>query len=368
MGSSESTRCIGKATNDCTQHRQAGPIFKLRPELDSRSQMRRFWWVNHNQTARQEIEGQFLWSPKTERNGARSEFYNNMRRASPGDLILSYARQAVGHVGRVAEFAFSAPKPAEFGSAGANWDKDGWHLPVFWTSLTPPVRPRDLLAELRPLLPDKYSPIRPSTGEGNQKAYLAEIPDSVFSTVVENSVFDEDKLARGGSNSLTFRAIVEALDDIAQREISIDPDLSSTTKEILIQARRGQGRFRANVEAIDHSCRMTGVSNPSLLIASHIKPWRLCESPEERLDGMNGLMLTPDADLLFDRGFISFNGDGEVLVSSRIDRDDLRRLGFDQFVWQHFGFSKEPESWHTHGFYDPQYEYLDFHRSEIFVS
>jgi hypothetical protein len=57
--------------------------------------MAQFWWVNHNQTARQEFDGLHLWSPKTESNGARSEFYNDMRRAAPGDLTLSYAGQAV---------------------------------------------------------------------------------------------------------------------------------------------------------------------------------------------------------------------------------------------------------------------------------
>src|SRR5262245_33573398 len=78
--------------------------------------MPRYWWVNHKQTWRQEIEGQYLWSPKTKRNGTQSEFYNNMRRASPGDLVLSYAGAQIRYVGRVAEFAFSAPKPEEFGA------------------------------------------------------------------------------------------------------------------------------------------------------------------------------------------------------------------------------------------------------------
>ena len=81
--------------------------------------MSQFWWVNHKQTARQEIEGQYLWSPKTQSNGARSVFYDNMRHASPGDLVLSYANGIVRFVGRVAEFAFTAPKPTEFGSTGA---------------------------------------------------------------------------------------------------------------------------------------------------------------------------------------------------------------------------------------------------------
>lgn len=101
--------------------------------------MGRFWWVNHKQTVRQEIEGQYLWSPKTSRNGARNEFYDNMRRATPGDLVLSYASQEIRHVGRVAEFAFTAPKPAEFGTTGANWSNVGWLLRVFWTALTPAI-------------------------------------------------------------------------------------------------------------------------------------------------------------------------------------------------------------------------------------
>lgn len=85
--------------------------------------MAQFRLVNHNQTARQEIDGQHLWSPKTECNGARNEFYNNMRHATPGDLVLS--DQAIGYMGRIVEFAFIAPKPMEFGETGAYWNQGG---------------------------------------------------------------------------------------------------------------------------------------------------------------------------------------------------------------------------------------------------
>ena len=135
--------------------------------------MRQYWWVNHKQTFNQEIEHQYLWSPKTSSNGARNRFYDNMRSANPGDLVLSYAYQLIRYVGRVAEFAFTAPKPSEFGATGAYWNNEGWLLPVFWTRLDPPVRPTDLLALIGPLLPEKYSPIRASSGDGNQHAHLA---------------------------------------------------------------------------------------------------------------------------------------------------------------------------------------------------
>ncbi|WP_163879064.1 HNH endonuclease [Rhizobium laguerreae] len=328
----------------------------------------RYWWVNHKQTVKQEIGGQYLWSPKTETNGARSEFYNNMRRASPGDLVVSYADQTIKHVGRVAEFAFTAPKPEEFGDTGAYWSNEGWLLPVFWTPLFPPVRPKAVLESIKRFLPSRYSPINPTTGGGNQKAYLASIPEQMFDILITNITFSREMLRRGGSNSLNYQVVIELLEDSIQRRIAEDIQIEDTIKKSVILARRGQGVFRANVESVESECRLTGVTNRSLLIASHIKPWRSCQSAQERLDGENGLLLTPDADLLFDRGFISFQDNGEVLVSPRIDPTDLRRLGFDRLVEDHFRFAMQPVPGRTRGFRSTQHGYLAYHRSDVWVS
>jgi len=43
-----------------------------------------------DQTFHHEIEGGYLWSPKSNANGARNSFYETMREVSPGDLILSF--------------------------------------------------------------------------------------------------------------------------------------------------------------------------------------------------------------------------------------------------------------------------------------
>lgn len=330
--------------------------------------MPNYWWVNHKQTLRQEIDGQYLWSPKTERNGARSQFYDNMRRASPGDVVMSYANGQVAWVGRVAEFAFTAPKPAEFGNVGSYWDHEGWLLPVYWTPLSPPVRPKAMIQRLGPLLPQKYSPISALTGNGNQKAYLASVPSEVFDMVVAEAAFSADVLARGGGNSLTFDAVTEMLDDAIQKGLEVDATLDSTIKETVIQARRGQGAFRKNVEARERACRLTGITNPALLIASHIKPWRVCRTAAERLDGANGLLLTPDADHLFDRGFISFGDDGDVLVSPRVPDDDLRRLGFENLMRQRSGMSESAAVWRMDAFGAAHSKYLGYHRTQVFIA
>ena len=56
------------------------------------------------------------------------------------------------------------------------------------------------------------------------------------------------------------------------------------------------------------------MENPVHLVASHCKPWRDATN-EERVDGENGLLLTPSIDHLFDRGFIGFEDNGRLIIS-----------------------------------------------------
>src|SRR5262249_15248726 len=157
------------------------------------------------------------------------------------------------------EYAFTAPKPTEFGTTGSYWDDEGWLLPVFWTPLDPPMRPKSLLSIIGPLLPEKYSPIRPHSGDGNQGVYLASIPKAVFDAIVGGTVYDHILLARGGANRLTFQIVKDELDDRVETGIRSDLTLADTVREGVILARRGQGKFRSNVEAIEKACRLTGI-------------------------------------------------------------------------------------------------------------
>ena len=77
-----------------------------------------YWWVNQNQTYAHEVPGGYLWSPKTKKNGHRNPFYDNMTRAQPGDVVLSYAGTLIRAIGVVQSSVATAPKPTEFGSVG----------------------------------------------------------------------------------------------------------------------------------------------------------------------------------------------------------------------------------------------------------
>nr|WP_258013168.1 HNH endonuclease [Stenotrophomonas maltophilia] len=106
-------------------------------------------------------------------------------------------------------------------------------------------------------------------------------------------------------------------DEVRVKEIKEDKNIVDTVKAQLINARVGQGIYRKNVSEIEKVCRVTGTSEPKFLIASHIKPWAKSTN-SERLDGSNGLMLAPHIDRLFDRGYISFEDDGRLILSKQL--------------------------------------------------
>lgn len=97
-----------------------------------------------------------------------------------------------------------------------------------------------------------------------------------------------------------------------------DPALTDTELEALIKARIGQSGYRADLLAYWGGCAVTDCSMTELLRASHIKPWRSA-SPSERLDPFNGLLLTPNLDLAFDQGLISFDDTGLILLCGDLD-------------------------------------------------
>ena len=116
-----------------------------------------------------------------------------------------------------------------------------------------------------------------------------------------------------------------------EERIKADTEMLETEKQALIKARSGQGKFRNNVARYEKQCRVTGIDNPDYLIASHIKPWSQ-SSNVERLDGANGLLLSPHIDHLFDTGNISFSDSGDVICSSQVDRTVLKQLHIDPTI------------------------------------
>ncbi len=90
-------------------------------------------------------------------------------------------------------------------------------------------------------------------------------------------------------------------------------------KEVLVKARVNQDVFRNSLINKYGCCAMCRISNPKLLVASHIKPWSVSDK-HEKLDVYNGLLLCPNHDRLFDSGLISFLDDGKIMISPELDK------------------------------------------------
>jgi hypothetical protein len=105
-----------------------------------------------------------------------------------------------------------------------------------------------------------------------------------------------------------------------------DPNIDETTRTALIKARLGQDIFRTRLEQKwDNKCAVTNCVTRTILKASHIRSWRSSNN-RERLDGNNGLLLVAHLDALFDVGLISFDDNGEMIVSGRINLFDQECL------------------------------------------
>jgi hypothetical protein len=111
------------------------------------------------------------------------------------------------------------------------------------------------------------------------------------------------------------------------KRIEDDPDIGPTTKKALIDARKGQGKFRKSVlKRWGHRCAVTSSVTDKAIRASHIQPWRECTN-HERLDPDNGLPLIANLDALFDIGLISFESSGNMIVSPVLSVQEQKIFG-----------------------------------------
>jgi len=125
------------------------------------------------------------------------------------------------------------------------------------------------------------------------------------------------------------------------------------SKKQEIEARIGQGKYRKSLLDFWGMCSVTKYSKIDFLIASHIKPWK-DSSDFEKMDPYNGLLLKPNLDKLFDYGYITFDDDGNIIISNLLTKDDR----------QNMGVSIDMKLFIIHKEHKP---YLEYHRNKIFI-
>lgn len=122
----------------------------------------------------------------------------------------------------------------------------------------------------------------------------------------------------------------EAVEETSEAFLHIQEYAALKPKErdAVVASRIGQGMFRQGVINYFGTCAVTGCVDLTLLIASHMLPWKEC-SPIQARDHYNGLLLSPNLDALFDKGLISFSDYGEIMISPKLSPTDTKALAID---------------------------------------
>ena len=100
-----------------------------------------------------------------------------------------------------------------------------------------------------------------------------------------------------------------------------------TERSGLVTSRVGQGAYRKRIiHRWEYKCAVTNFNKLDILIASHIVPWSKA-SNHERLDVNNGLLLSPTYDALFDKHLITFDNNGKIQLSEKIEFSAYQKIG-----------------------------------------
>ncbi|MBP2848218.1 MULTISPECIES: HNH endonuclease [Dickeya] len=152
-----------------------------------------------------------------------------------------------------------------------------------------------------------------------------------------------------------------APDDTSQHALDVTPpDYYGHERMAITTVRVGQQQFRKRVlKAYDERCCITGLEEPILLIASHIRPWK--DIAEHRLDPSNGLCLSALHDKAFDKGLIGFNDHLELMLSPRLKMlsSEIVQNQFEQYEGKQLHLPTDP---HHH----PKLEHIRHHRKHLF--
>lgn len=120
-----------------------------------------------------------------------------------------------------------------------------------------------------------------------------------------------------------------------------------------LKVRYGQNKLRkVLLHNYDSTCALCKISEPTLLITSHIKPWAKCNR-EEKIDPENSILLCKLHDALFEQGFISISKSYEVLFS---DNFNFEKQGISTNLFFRKPKANPPNQrylqyhWNSHGY------------------
>lgn len=156
--------------------------------------------------------------------------------------------------------------------------------------------------------------------------------------------------------------ILSGYSDYGEGKIEDDDWARGFTRLRLVNTRVNQDKFRESIlKAYNGSCCITGMDEPSLLRASHIKPWA-DSSETEKTDVRNGLCLNTLHDAAFDVGLMTVRYQDYTIRLSRRIEDHMSESVYDDYFRKYDGVAiSVPDDDRV-----PGKEYLKYHMDNVF--
>lgn len=265
--------------------------------------------VMQGYTYEEEKELGFIWAAKKDRGGLPSHSWQRMQEVEEEDIIFHCVKGEILAVSVATSDCQIAHRPTSMSQDGQQGE-EGYLVTLNYYELDVPIHIRSKIEEIAPLLPIKYSPFQ-TNGHGNQ-GYLYPCNEQFAVKLLE--LIADSNITEVEDEQLTF-----AISSVMPSEKNVlIPFLTAAESEAKMKIRYGEEKFRKRLMPIwAHQCAICHIDLSPLLIASRAKPWKDC-TEAERVDPYNGLLLCSNHHLLYQQGFIAFDGQGKIHISPQL--------------------------------------------------
>lgn len=261
----------------------------------------------------EEKELQMIWTPQKDKGGNVPHSWMRTTEVQAGDRVFHYVKGNIVAISVARESCKAAENPSSLQRNDGS-SNDGYLVNLTYHELDKPLNIRDYFHEIAPLLPIKYSPFQQDAA-GNQ-GFLYPCNEELAIKLLE--LISELNIYLVSEEQLEF-----AIDAIKVTEHNtLIPVIAETESEVKTKIRLGEQKFRQKLLPLwEGKCALCGIDLSELLIASHAKPWK-DSTNEERLDPYNGMLLCCHHHALYVNGFMAFDGQGRLSISSVINQND----------------------------------------------
>ena len=269
--------------------------------------------VMQGETYQEERDLGIISSPLQDSGGLVPHSWLRMKEVRKGDRVFHYVKGHIIAISVAKTGCQEISKPTAMETHNHLYET-GYLVELEYHELEVPLNLHLNFNEILKLLPIKYSPFQ-QDGNGNP-GYLYPCNEQLVIKLLE--LISDLNIYQVDEEQLEL-----AIGTVRRTERNtFIPMIAETEAEVKVKIRLDQQKFREDLLPLwEGKCALCDIELPILLRASHSKPWKDC-TDIERVDPYNGLLLCCNHDALYNKGYIAFDGQGRLHISSSIPEND----------------------------------------------